>query len=183
MSQTTGGTEFTLRPTSVGPMTLLQQLPFSLFLTVWSGGFFGGAVTSLDIFDRSSRVPFLFLGVLAFFGIPLVAYLGENLNYESTEHDFYADQTVRRFLTIHRKVIKFTELKEVTLRKGFLQCLHGLRRIHFLTSAIEAPSFTNPFAALGFGNASVSAINVRDISNPDENHERIRTLVEVGNHL
>ena len=178
MSQTTGGTEFTLRPTSVGRMTLLQQLPFSLFLTVWSGGFFGGAVTSLDIFDRSSRVPFLFLGVLAFFGIPLVAYLGENLNYESTEHDFYADQTVRRFLTIHRKVIKFTELKEVTLRKGFLLCLHGLRRIHFLTS-----SYTNPFAALGFGNASVSAINVRDISNPDENHERIRTLVEVGNHL
>src|SRR3974377_2614048 len=174
MSQTPGGTEFTWRPTSVGRVTALQQLPFSLFLTVWSGGFFGGAVTSLDIFDRSSGVPFFFLGVLAFFGIPLVAYLGENLNYESTEHDFYADQTVRRFLTIHRKVIKFTELKKVTLRKGFLQCLHGLRRIHFLTSAIEAPSFTNPFAALGFGNASVSAINVRDISNHDQSHAPIR---------
>ena len=111
MSQTTGGTEFTLRPTSVGRMTLLQQLPFSLFLMVWSGGFFGGAVTSLDIFDRSSRVLFLFFGVLVFFGIPLVAYFWENLNYESTEHNFYADHAVRRFLPIHRKVIKLTELK------------------------------------------------------------------------
>ena len=145
-----------------------------------TGGFFGVAVTSLDIFDRSSRVPFLFFGVLAFFGVPLVAYFGENLNYESTEHNFYADHAVRRFLTIHRKVIKLTELKEVTLRKGILQRLHGLGTIHFITSAIGAPSYTNPFAALGFGNALA---NVRDISNPDENHERIRTLVEVGNHL
>ena len=145
-----------------------------------TGGFFGVAVTSLDIFDRSSRVPFLFFGVLAFFGIPLVAYFWENLNYESTEHNFYADHAVRRFLTIHRKVIKLTELKEVTLRKGILQRLHGLGTIHFITSAIGAPSYTNPFAALGFGNALA---NVRDISNPDENHERIRTLVEVGNHL
>jgi hypothetical protein len=68
-----------------------------------TGGFFGGAVTSLDIFDRSSRVPFLLFGVRAFFGIPLVAYFGKNLNYES--------QPVRRFLTTHRKVIKLTELK------------------------------------------------------------------------
>lgn len=146
-----------------------------------TGGFFGVAVTSLDIFDRSSRVPFLFFGVLAFFGIPLVAYFGENLNYESTEHNFYADQPVRRFLTIHRKVIKLTELKEVTLRKGILQRLHGLGTIHFITSAIGAPSYTNPFAALGFGNVSASSINVCDISNPDETNERIRTLVEVGN--
>ena len=146
-----------------------------------TGGFFGVAVTSLDIFDRSSRVPFLFFGVLAFFGIPLVAYFWENLNYESTEHNFYADHAVRRFLTIHRKVIKLTELKEVTLRKGILQRLHGLGTIHFITSAIGAPSYTNPFAALGFGNVSASSINVCDISNPDETHERIRTLVEVGN--
>ena len=59
----------------------------------------------------------------------------------------------------------------------------GLGTIYFLTSAIGAPSYTNLFAVLGFGNVSASAINVRDISNPDENHERIRTLVEVGNHL
>ena len=141
-----------------------------------TGKFFGGAVTSLDIFDP--RVPFLFFGVLAFFGIPLVAYFCENLNYESTEHNFYADHAVRRFLTIHRKVIKLTELKEVTLRKGILQRLHGLGTIHFITSAIGAPSYTVPFAALGFGNALA---NVCDISNPDETHERIRTLVEVGN--
>ena len=66
MSQSTGGTEFTIRPTSVGRMTLLQQVLFSLFLTIWSGGFFSGAIMSLDIFDRGSRVPFLFFGVLTF---------------------------------------------------------------------------------------------------------------------
>ena len=84
-------------------------------------------------------------------------------------------------MTIHRKVIKLTELKEVTLRKGILQRLHGLGTIHFITSAIGAPSYTNPFAALGFGNVSASSINVCDISNPDGTDERIRTLVEVGN--
>jgi hypothetical protein len=180
MSQTTGGTEFTLRPTSVGRMTLLQQLSFSLFLTIiWSGGFFGGVVASLDIFDRSSRVPFLFFGVLTFSGIPLVVYFGEH--YKSTEQDFYADQSIRRFWTNHRKVIKFTNAREVTLRKSILQRLHGLGTIYFLTSAIGAPSYTNPFAVLGFGNNSGSGINMCDISNSDETHERIRTLVEVAN--
>ena len=115
--------KFSLKPVFIGWITLLTQLPFQLFFTLWCGGFFGGMARSLGIFSRDSQTPFILFGALAFFGIPLVAYIVKKLNYGRTEYKFFDDhlEFEEGFFTINKKVIKYKDVKEVTLRKGILQ--------------------------------------------------------------
>ena len=176
---------FTLRPVFVGWIAFLVQLPAQLFLTVWAGGFFGGFWTTLVLgYNRvTSYAPFIFFGSLAFIGVPLVAYLGKKLNYARTDYRFYRDRLEfeEGFFTINKKVIKFRDVKEVTLRKGILQRTQGLGTIYLATLATGSSSMSNPFAALGFGNVSASGVNVRDVTQPDEVYEKVRSLVDSCN--
>ena len=74
--------------------------------------------------QRILQTPFVFFGALAFFGVPLVvAYIGKKLNYARTEYYFSDDQLdfEEGFFTINKKLIKYRDIKEVTLRKGMLQ--------------------------------------------------------------
>jgi uncharacterized membrane protein YdbT with pleckstrin-like domain len=175
--------KFSLKPVFIGWITLLQQLPLQLFFTVWCGGFFGGMGKSFGIFPKDSDTPFIFFGALAFFSIPLVAYIGKKLNYARTEYNFLDDQLEfeEGFFTINRKVIKYRDVKEVTLRKGILQRIYGLGTIYLATLATGSTTSFNPFYALGFGNVSASGVGVRDIQNPDEAYEKIKKLVESHN--
>ena len=168
---------FALRPVFVGWITLLLQLPLQLFFTLWSGGFFGGMISSF--FGVHSKAPFIFFGALAFVGVPLVAYVGKKLNFGRTEYRFYPDRLEfdEGFFSINRKVIKFRDVKEVTLRRGILQRIYGLGTIYLATLATGSTYNMNPFVALGFGNVSASGVSVRDISNPDAVFEKVRTIV------
>jgi uncharacterized membrane protein YdbT with pleckstrin-like domain len=175
---------FSLRPVFIGWIILLYQLPFQLFFTVWSGGFFGGLVSSLRIVPRDSWLPFLFFGGLAFFGVPLVTYFGKKLNYARTEYRFLPDRLEfdEGYFSINKKVIKFQDVKEVTLRKGILQRMCGLGTIYLATEATGSSSArTNVFGAFGFGNISASGVGIRDILSPDETFEKIRNLVDSHN--
>lgn len=78
-------------------------------------------------------------------------------------------------------MIKYKDVKEVTLRKGILQRSYGLGTIYLATLATGSTSSFNPFYALGFGNVSASGVGVRDILNPDEVYEKIKGLVEMHN--
>jgi hypothetical protein len=175
--------KFSLKPVFIGWITLLQQLPLQLFFTVWCGGFFGGMGKSLGILPMDSQAPFVFFGALAFFGVPLVAYVGKKLNYARTEYSFSDDQLdfEEGFFTISKKLIKYKDIKEVTLRKGILQRIYGLGTIYLATLATGSTASFNPFYALGFGNVSASGISVRDIPNPDEAYEKIKAMVESHN--
>jgi membrane protein YdbS with pleckstrin-like domain len=106
---------FSVKPTFIGWTTLVAQLPLQLFFTVWMGGFFGGLTRP---FLGSGS--FFFFGAVAFFGIPLIVYFGKKLNYARTEYRFYEDRLEfeEGFLTINKKVIKYKDMKEVTLRRG-----------------------------------------------------------------
>jgi uncharacterized membrane protein YdbT with pleckstrin-like domain len=170
--------EFSLRPVFIGWITLLIQLPFQLFFTLWAGGFFGGMATSF--LGINSRAPFIFFGALAFVGVPIVAYVGKKLNYTRTEYRFYADRLEfdEGFFTINKKVIKFRDVKEVTLRKGIFQRTYGLGTIYLATLATGSTSNTNPFVALGFGNVSASGVSVRDIADPDQVFDKVRAIVD-----
>jgi uncharacterized membrane protein YdbT with pleckstrin-like domain len=171
--------QFSLRPVFIGWITLLMQLPLQLFFTLWSGGFFGGLVTSTGIFPRGSWAPFVFCGGLAFVGMPLVAYVGKKLNYARTEYKFYSDRLEfeEGFFTINKKVIKLKDVKEVTLHKNILQRMYGLGTIYLATLATGSSPRTNVFNAFGFGNVSASGVGVRDIRDPDETYEKIRRMV------
>jgi membrane protein YdbS with pleckstrin-like domain len=174
--------EFTLRPVFVSWIALLVQLPFQLFFTLWSGIFFGGMLSSFA--GIHGRMPFILFGALAFIGVPLVAYVGKKLNYARTEYRFYADRVEfdEGFFAINRKIIKFADVKEVTLRKGILQRTCELGTIYLATLATGSSPYSNPFGVLGFGNVSASGVNVRDIPNPDDAYERIQKLVDARNH-
>src|SRR5262249_19812102 len=127
-----------------------------------------------------SWTPFVFFGALAFFGIPLVTYVGKKLNYARTDYRFFPDRLEfeEGFFTINQKVIKFRDVKEVTLRKNIFQRIYGLGSIYLATLATGSSPGSNVFTALGFGNVSASGVGVRDIPNPDEAFEKIRSIVD-----
>lgn len=170
---------FSVRPIFIGWITLLVQLPMQLFLTFWAGGFLGGISQTTGLFARGSQTPFIFFGALAFFGIPAIAYFGKKLNYSRTEYRFFADhlEFEEGFFSINKKVIRFRDVKEVTMRKGVLQRIYGLGTIYLATLATGSSPNFRPFTTLGFGNVSGSGISVRDIVNPDQTFDRIRQLV------
>jgi uncharacterized membrane protein YdbT with pleckstrin-like domain len=171
---------FAVRPVFIGWVTLLVQVPLQLFFTVWSAGFLGGLTQTTGLFPRGSQMPFVIFGVLAFFGIPIVAYLGKKLNYGRTEYRFFDDhlEFEEGFFSINKKVIQYRDVKEVTLHKGIFQRPYGLGTIYLATLATGSSQTFNPFVALGFGNVSASGVSVRDISDPDQAFERIRQLVD-----
>jgi membrane protein YdbS with pleckstrin-like domain len=178
-----GAVKLSVKPVFIGWITLLTQLPLQLFFTVWAGGFFGGMGTMAGIFPQNSRMPFIVCGAIAFFGIPIATYVGKKLNYSRTEYRFYEDRLEfeEGFFSINKKVIKFRDVKETTLRKGMLQRTCGLGSIYLATLATGSSRNTNPFVALGFGNVSASGVIVRDIYHPDDAFEQVRQLVDAQN--
>jgi uncharacterized membrane protein YdbT with pleckstrin-like domain len=171
---------FSLKPVFIGWIALLTQLPLQLFFTVWAGGFFGGFSSSM--FQKGDWTPFVFFGGLAFFGIPLVSYFGKRLNYSRTEYRFFSDRLEfeEGFFSRNRKVVKYRDVKEVTLREGILQRTVGLGTVYLATLATGSGPQNNPFFALGFGNVSASGIAVRDVQTPAEIYEKVRKLVDTA---
>jgi membrane protein YdbS with pleckstrin-like domain len=176
--------EFSMRPVFVGWIAFLIQLPLQLFLTFWAGGFLGGLLGGLFSSGPDHRIApasFVICGAVGFIAVPLVAYLGKKLNYARTEYRFYADRLEfeEGFFTLNKKVIKYRDVKEVSLRRGFLQRSCGLGTIYLATLATgTGGGRTNPFYALGFGNISASGVGVRDVREPEQVFERVRKLVD-----
>ncbi len=171
--------KLSIRPVFVGWIKLLNQVPLQLFFAVWCGGFFGGILTATGLVPSSMRAPYV-IGTITFFVIPIVTYVGLKLNYGRTEYRFYSNRLEfeEGFFSINRKVIKFRDVKEITLRKGILQRTCSLGSVYIATLATGSVGTPNPFTALGFGNVSASGIIVRDIPEPDNNFEKIKHLVD-----
>jgi uncharacterized membrane protein YdbT with pleckstrin-like domain len=172
-----------LRPVFIGWITFVMQLPLQLFLTFWAALFFGGMTSSLvSVFSKDSHIGFLLFGAIAFLSVPLIAYVGKRLNYARTEYRFFDDhlEFEEGFFSINKKVVKFRDVKEVTLHKGVLQRIYGLGTIYLATLATGTGSTRgmNPFFTLGFGNVSASGVSVRDITEPDQAFDKIRQMID-----
>ena len=178
---------FSLKPVFIGWITLLVQLPLQLFLTFWAALFFGGITSALfigfpDDFDASTfftSPPFAFFGALAFFGVPFVAYFGKKMNYARAEYRFFDAhlELEEGFFSVNKKEIRYSDVKEITLHKGFFQRMCGLGTIYLATLATGSSPESNAFSTLGFGNVSASVVGIRDIRDPDREYERIRAVV------
>jgi uncharacterized membrane protein YdbT with pleckstrin-like domain len=166
------------RPVFVAWIALVVQVPLQLFLTLWAGGFFGGLLSA--VLHLHSRVPFIAIGTMALIGIPCVAYFGKKLNYSRTTYTFYDDRIEfeEGFFARNKKVIKYRDILEITLRQGILQRVVGLGTIYLGTLATGSGPRANPFYALGFGNISASGVGVRDINDPDTVYAQIQRLIE-----
>jgi uncharacterized membrane protein YdbT with pleckstrin-like domain len=169
--------QFSLRPVFVGWITLLVQLPFQLFFTFWAATFFGSIFATL--LKNTSHQSFVLFGALAFVTVPIVAYVGKKLNYAHTEYRFYDDRLEfeEGFFSINEKLVKLREVREVTMRKGFLQRFYNLGTIYLATEATGSSPANNIFFSLGFGNVSGSGIGVRDVTDPDGVFEKVKALV------
>jgi uncharacterized membrane protein YdbT with pleckstrin-like domain len=169
-----------MRPVFVGWIALVVQLPMQLFLSVWAGGFFGGFSKSL--IGLQGKAPFFVFGLLAFFGVPCVAYFGKKLNYGRTAYRFFEDhlEFEEGFFSRNRKIIAYRDILEVSLRKGLLQQTCDLGSIYLATVATGSSPQSNAFLTLGFGNVSASGVGVRDVREPDAAFERIRTWVDAS---
>ncbi len=188
---TSGEQVISVRPVFIGWIALLIQLPFQLFFTIWCAVFFGGMLQASGLFVGSPRlagaqVPFIIFGAIGFFGVPTVAYLGKRLNYSRTEYRFFNDhlEFEEGFFSINEKVIRYRDVREVTLHKGIFQRFYGLGTIYLATLATGTSQWGynsggfSPFSALGFGNVSASGVSVRDITDPDRMFEKIRQLID-----
>jgi membrane protein YdbS with pleckstrin-like domain len=179
--------DFTLKPVFVGWTTFLAQLPLQLFLTVFCAVFFGLIATALTAgldgdFGEGGLVlapGFVLFGMLAFFGVPAVIYIGKKMNYGRTEYRFCRDhlEFEEGFLTIRKKQIRYADVKEITLRKGLLQRPYGLGTIYLATTATGTTQESQPFSAIALGSASSSGISIRDVRDPDAVYENIRHIV------
>jgi len=171
---------FSVRPTFIGWITFVMQLPLQLFFTLWSGGFFGGMIEATGLFAGGSHMPFIIFAAIGFFGVPIVAYLGKKLNYSRTEYRFFADRLEfeEGFFSINEKIVRFRDVSEVTLHKGIFQRIYGLGTIYLATQATGSNASFNLSVALGFGNVSGSGVSVRDVPNPDDMFDKVRRLVD-----
>jgi len=167
---------FTARPFFVGLITLLLQLPIQLFLTLWAGGFFGGLTSSLPLFERGS------LGALPLLWRNRIFWHSSDCLFRQKAelYRFFHNRLEfeEGFFSINKKVIKYRDVKEVTLRKGIFQRIYGLGTIYLATLATGSSGTANPFVALGFGNVSASGVYVRDMREPDRMFDEIRQLID-----
>lgn len=168
------------KPLFVGWLALLVQLPIQLFFTIWAGGFFGGIAFSAT----GSKHPSIFfvIGAFAFVAIPCVTILGKKLSYERTEYSFFADhvEVTEGFFSRQMKSVAYTDVREVTLRRGLFQRLCGLGTIYLGTLATGSGPQFNPFSALGFDSASASGVTVRDLPEPAAAYAEIRDRIEAA---
>ena len=137
---------------------------------------------------------FLVPGCLAFFAVLLLGYVGKKLSYERTEYNFYADRLEfdTGFFAVSRKVIPYRDVKEVSLREGFLRRTCGLGTVYLGTLTTGTIPSSNPFLAFGWVNASASGAALRDISDPskgckivtpsDEVHANVIAISSVNRH-
>jgi membrane protein YdbS with pleckstrin-like domain len=169
--------KFSVKPVFVGWITLLMQLPVQIFLAIWSGGFFGVMAANLTG-SRWSWPPVILIAAIVFIGMPAVTYALKKLNYARTEYRFYADRIEfeEGFFSINKKVVRYENVKEVTLRKGFLQQFYSLGTIYLSTVATGVDTPTTLFA--GLGSVSASGVSVRDIPNADDSYDAIKNLVD-----
>jgi membrane protein YdbS with pleckstrin-like domain len=151
-------------------VTVVSTIPIQLFMTVWAGGFFGGfgmlGVELLGL-DLPTGSTFIFFGVLAFFGIPVLTFVAKKRSYAATEYTFYPDRLEygEGFWTAESKTIKYKNVTEVNLRRGVVQKKYGLGSLVLSTPATG-----------GERGRSRSGIQIRDIENSEEVYDQVRKL-------
>ena len=118
-------------------------------------------------------------GCLAFLAVLVLGYVGKKLTYDRTQYNFYPDHLEfdAGFFATSRKVIPYRDVKEVSLREGFLQRVCDLGTIYLGTLTTGTIPSSNPFAVFGWTDASASGAALRDIPEPDVTFEKIRRLI------
>ncbi len=163
---------FKLKPKFISTLTILTITPIHLFLTLFVTIFFGGlGMVAVDIAgpDLPEWLTFALSGGIFFVFFPILVYTVKKKSYAKTEYRFFSDKLeyYEGFFSIEEKSIKYKNITEVYLRKGFFQKMYGLGTIVLSTPATGTQE----------AGQSRSGIRVRDVENPDEIYAKIKKLV------
>ena len=111
---------------------------------------------------------FVFFGCLAFFGIPILAYVAKKRTYAKTQYRFYRDRLeyTEGFWTVENKTTKYKSIIEVNFRKGIIQRKYNLGTIYLATPATGMQQGTR-----------MSGIKIRDIEEPEKIYEMVKNLI------
>ena len=151
----------------------LCRIPITIFITIWSAGFFGGfsfagimglkQVLGYQIVP--TWLPFVTFGVLAFLTSQFFSLFWEQKFYEKTKYVFYPDELVyyEGYWDIQEKSINYKNILEISLRKGVFQQMYNLGTIQINTAAGSSNSTTG--------------IRIKDIENPDEVYKFFKNML------
>lgn len=156
-----------IKPVFLPGPVMAVLIPFTLFLTLWGGGFFGGfgllAVQLLGL-DLPEWVTFVFFGLLFFIGIPIIGYTATKKSYKKTEYRFFRDylEYYEGFWTIEKKTIKYDRITETGSRQGIIQRKYNLGTITLHTASAGSQG---------------RGISVKDIEFPDKVYKVVQELI------
>jgi len=165
----------------------LQQLPFQLFLTLWSTLFFGNMLAFVNVGRAvaSGTVNFatVFAGygliaTLTFLAVPVVFMGLKWANYRTSEYRLLGDRIefAEGFLTKQHKTVAFSDVREVSLRRGVLQRLAGLGTVYLATQATGGDGWS--FSGAGFGSSSGSGVLLRDLAESERVYTDLRARLD-----
>lgn len=168
-----------LKPVFIGWLTFLNQLSLTLFMSIWCGGFFGGFAKTLKLADADDMGVHIDIGVGFFVLFSLAAYLIKRQNYANTEYRLLDDriEIVEGFMTERKKIISYTAIREVSLRRGALQKGQDLGSVYLATDATGSPGGETWNAFFGASTGSGSGVLIMDIRDADLVYQRLQSVI------
>jgi len=144
------------------PISLAAGVESAIIYLTFSNGQFPALV---QISVLTAIVTFLSLIVLSFFN--------EKLNNKATEYVVYKNRIEYRenFLDSHEIMLLLSDVKEIHLKRSFLQKKFNLGTIRFVTSANTSRTAINGLHTTG--------INFKDIKNSEQIFSDIKQLIEI----
>ncbi len=152
------GNEPVLRPKLIFWIVVLSILPLSLFLSIWATGFFGGFLFMFLYGFLKIKLSF-FLVILA---LVLLFILINSLfiwiiygRAKKSEYHFFEDRIeyYEGFLSIEKKVVYYSRITNIGLKKGLFEKRYGLGSI-YIDTASSSPKGHE--------------LNIASIENPDQ---------------
>jgi len=166
----------TLKPKFVALPFLISRIPLQIFFTIWCAGFLGGLTNLAFVFigkafgmdNTFGLLPFVFWGIAAFIGIPIISLIVTKGTYNNSFYRFYETKLEysENFLTKELKTINYKRIIEVYLRKGIFQQPYGLGTIFLSTASSNG--------------ISDAGITIRNIPNSDQYYHKIKELIEAA---
>jgi membrane protein YdbS with pleckstrin-like domain len=163
---------FSVQPVFNPTFVLMTIFPIQLFISIWGAFFFSGIFAPFSkTFDRGGPEPRIqiLIGLILFITIPTVYYYITKKNYSKSWYRFYNDRLefYEGFFIIQEKTIKYGNITELNLRRGFLQ-----RHFKLGTIIISTP-------ATGYSRGrAVSGIRIRDIAEPESVYNKVKEIVD-----
>lgn len=159
-----------IKPVLITWVLLVSYIPLQLNLTFVGGGVCGSIGFLYLLWSGANFelwTPFIFFGLGFFICTPLLIYFVRKRTYDETDYKFFKDRLEysEGFWTIEHKLIKYSHITQVTVRKNVIQRIYGLGTIY-----LSVP--TMPATRGGF-----AGIAIADIKNPDQVYMEIKQIL------